>query len=168
MTTWLVIGVVAGLLVLLLVLWKLRAPDGQVRGLPAHWQQYVVCLLLLLVLPAVLPLLSELLVLGRPETKSLLLTTALYAVALAASSENLIYFTVGLVTALIAILFFGFSISLAESGRAFPRVFEWFSWTALGLLFGFAAIERYNRHVVRKQRFIPWHHDDQASGDRNR
>jgi hypothetical protein len=140
----------------------IRDETGRLKGLPHHWQQYGICLLLHLTLP-VIPLLLELWVVGRIQITSITLGASMYVLAIGVSSRNPLLLGLALVEGIIFAVFFGAAshntnVEHAEEQKrlisANDGFFWWTSIAGMAFMFLLHALERYNRHVVERAPFL--------------
>ncbi len=141
---------------------KLRDEQGRIKGLPDHWQQFGMCVLLFLAWPLV-PLILEKVLTGSTQLTSLTLSTAMYAIGVGISSRNPIQFSMAIVQGGIFSVFFGFAAHANVHKAGDSSILEftsnssaiwWASVIGMILTFSMHACERYNRHVVERAPFL--------------
>jgi len=123
---------------------------NRVKGLPPHWEEYLLCLLLHMALPF-LPLLFEMLFSSSNAVseKSLMLFSAMYALSIGLSSNSKLMFGFTIVISIFFSVAFGV---VAGGGNSIPNSVT-YSYFALFGIFIIHGIERYNRHVIDQTPF---------------
>lgn len=138
---------------------------GGLKGPPYHWQQYIICVVLHLLLP-LLPLLIELWITGRLQIASMTLGASMYVIAIGLSSRNLVILILGLVWGIVLAIISGVAseaslhastakgreehLNTAMAGNSF----WWVSVVGMSSMFIFHLCERYNRHVAERAPFL--------------
>lgn len=121
-----------------------------ITEVPDEWQQLFACLAFLLIVPLV-PLGLEKWLSGQIEVKSLLLTAAMFAFAIAtAHLHKPMIFALGLVETLVFSVAFGFASKEPSIWHA-----DHIAWGGIALMFLLAIQVRYNQHVVLCEPFLP-------------
>lgn len=123
---------------------------NRIKGLPPHWEEYLLCVLLHMALPF-LPLLFELLFSSTSTVseKSLMLFSAMYALSIGLSSNSKLMFGFTVVISIFFSVAFGV---VAGGGNSIPNS-EVYSYLALLGIFIVHGLERYNRHVIDQTPF---------------
>lgn len=122
----------------------------RIKGLPPHWEEYLLCVLLHMMLPF-LPLLFEL-IFSKAHVvsdKSLMLFSAMYALSIGLSSSSKLMFGFTVVIS----IFFSVAFGVVAGGGNSIQNSEIFSFIALVFIFLIHALERYNRHVIDQTPF---------------
>lgn len=117
-------------------------------GTPA--QQFALCVILTLIIP-VLPLFFEWLFKGDIKLDSLTMAAAMYAMGIGVASKNMALLGVGLLEGIIFSVFYG--RTSYEQHSPHDAAFWWAAMAAMGVMFFFHGIERYNRHVRLREPF---------------
>lgn len=119
-----------------------KAPPRRLPQLLANIQEYLLCILFHFAVPF-LPLLLELIVLGRVEHKSLYLFIAVYPISIGVSSQSRLQFGFTVVVGLVFSSIFGL-----ESGnlKITPSC-SLGGYACLLLIMLMHAVERFNRHI---------------------
>ncbi|ENP8453063.1 hypothetical protein [Vibrio parahaemolyticus] len=120
----------------------------RVSGLPDHWQDYFLCVLLHMVFPF-FPLLMERLLTGGIHINSLMLFSAMYPLSIGLSSDSKLLFGC---TILIS-LFFSVAYGVVAASETPLADFEEYSLISLIAIFVIHLLERYNKHVVDRTPF---------------
>ena len=144
---------------------RLFDEGGGLKGPPPHWQQYIICVVLHLLLP-LLPLLIEWWITGRVQMASLTLGASMYVIAIGLSSRNLVILILGLVWGIVLAVISGVAseaslhastvlgqgehLNSATNGNSF----WWVSVVGMSSMFLFHLCERYNRHVAERAPFL--------------
>jgi hypothetical protein len=120
-------------------------------SLSGAWSQFIPCLLFHLLMPLV-PLFLERLLEGHFQEKTLVITAAMYAIALAISSRWQWFVFAGLFVSIVYSAIFG---ALSYAARV-HQVFEAGSMAeyAILVLLVIHTIERFGRHVRAKEPFF--------------
>ena len=124
--------------------------SNRIKGLPPHWEEYLLCVLLHMALPF-LPLLFEM-IFSRTNTiseKSLMLFSAMYALSIGLSSKSKLMFGFTVVISIFFSVAFGV---VAGGGSSIPNA-EYYSYLTLITIFIIHLLERYNRHVIDQTPF---------------
>jgi len=123
---------------------------NRIKGLPPHWEEYFLCVLLHMALPF-LPLLFEMLFSNTStiSEKSLMLFSAMYALSIGLSSKSKLMFGFTVVISIFFSVAFGV---VAGGGNSIPNSEVYSYWALLGI-FIIHALERYNRHVIDQTPF---------------
>lgn len=124
-------------------------PTKRIPALPAHWQHFVLALLLVLVLP-LLPLPVEFFITGDLETKTLFLAGAIYAISIAAASSSLAIVIIALIISILMSLGFAVVLSKVTIGSAAA----WVSMSVIISMMLLHGCERYNKHVADRKPFF--------------
>lgn len=114
-------------------------------------QEYGLCILFHLVLP-LLPIFLEKWISGAISSKSLLLCTAIYAVAIGNNSRYKLIFGISIIISFI----FAVSFGVVAAGKASLSYSEESAMLTLSLLFISSLIEKYGVHIVDGRTF--WNH----------
>ncbi len=120
----------------------------RIPGLPPEWQQFAFCLAFHVTLP-LLPLAFELWFTGSVEEKSIVLTAAMYSIAIGLSSRNLAVFGLGLLQSIIFSAAFGFLSKNAHLDKA-----SGVALFSIVFIMSIHIIERFNRHVIDQSPFL--------------
>lgn len=112
------------------------------------WQNFVVCLSLHIALP-LLPLALELWFSGHVQSRSAVLTAALYAMAIGLSSRHVAMFGVCILTSFFFSAAFGFLSINTELEAA-----KTFAYAAIVFVASLHMIERFHRHVRDRDAFF--------------
>lgn len=123
----------------------------RIPGLPAEWQNFILCLALHVTLPLI-PLGVERWFSGQVEEKSAVLTAAMYSLAIGLSSRSVAIFGWGLIQGIIFSAAFGFLSKTPHLQSA-----DYFAYLAILLIMCLHIIERYNRHVIDQTPFLEFH-----------
>lgn len=129
-----------------------RSPGRRIPGLPRYFQDYILCILLHMMLP-LLPIGLQMLWQGSVDGKTLLLTAAMYMIAIGISSRNVASFGLSLVGSIA----YAASYGVAVSTRGTPGWLlntAWIGWVGIAAVFIMHLLERYNRHVVDRVPFF--------------
>lgn len=123
---------------------------SRIPAVPYEWQEYCLCILLHLLLP-LLPLAVELLFSQTISDKSLTLAAAMYAITIAISSQNKLFFGVGVVMTILLSVAGGW---LHHQGTHLTSFLRLGAFGCIIIVFILHALERYNRHVVDRTPFL--------------
>ena len=124
--------------------------SNRIKGLPPHWEEYLLCVLMHMALPF-LPLLFELLFSSAHtiSDKSLMLFSAMYALSIGLSSNSKLMFGFTVVIS----IFFSVAFGVVAGGGSSITNSEVYSYFALFAIFVIHALERFNRHVIDQTPF---------------
>jgi hypothetical protein len=125
--------------------WK---PGRRMPGIPEHFQEFLLCILFHLFLPA-MPLLAEAAVLGRVEGKTLMLFFAIFPLSIGVTSRNRLMFGATVVVSLMFSILFGL---LAGGTQIAPAAYH-VGYLCLSAIVIIHCCERYNRHVADRDPF---------------
>jgi hypothetical protein len=125
-----------------------NAGTGTLQG---AWSQYIPCLLMHLMMP-LLPLGLERFLEGHLSEKSLAITAAMYAIALAISSRWTWFAFLGFFASVIYCTMFG-AISYAAKLKQASDITT-YAEVAIVFLFVAHAIERFSRHIMLREPFF--------------
>lgn len=128
---------------------RTREASLRLPGIAAHWEHYLLCILLHLILP-LLPLGIEWWYTGSVSERSLTLGAALYSICIGASSRRAIFFVLTFVAGLVFAIAFGMA---AASGPGLPGI-RWAALYCVSGVFLLHALERFIRHVVDRTPFL--------------
>jgi hypothetical protein len=109
----------------------------------AHYQEYYLCILFRLVLP-ILPILFELWIIGSISSKSLMLTTAMYAISIGNASQYKLMFGLTIIIGIIFSMCFG----IVASGSIPLLHSEICAKISIVFIFLIASVEKYTMHVT--------------------
>lgn len=117
---------------------------GKIGGMPEHWQTFGVCLLFHFIVP-LLPFVVEVVRDGQIGQETLMVGSAVYVMAIGASSRNQLIFAISTALGLVYSLLFGLSTTMSAAGHL--RGTRFVTWSVVAVVV-FHLIERYNRHVI--------------------
>ena len=117
-----------------------------VPSLPAHWEEFFLCLVFHMMLP-LLPIGIELWQAGMVSAKSLTLGAAMYVISIGGSSRSRLMFAAAVGFSMLLSALFGLLAGqvIAEAGAGR------FAAGAVMVVFVVHMMERYNRHVVEQK-----------------
>ncbi|OCH19087.1 hypothetical protein [Aliivibrio logei] len=122
--------------------------NRRVSGLPDHWQDYFLCVLLHMLFPF-FPLLMESLLTSNIQQNSLMLFAAMYPLSIGLSSDSKLLFGFTILISLFFSVAYGV---VAASGKPLAN-FEVYAFISLIAIFTVHLLERYNKHVVDRTPF---------------
>ncbi|MEZ8687661.1 hypothetical protein BCU24_01225 [Vibrio cyclitrophicus] len=122
--------------------------SSRISGVPEHWQDYFLCILLHMMFPF-FPVFLEKLLAGTVASTSLMLFSAMYALSIGLSSYSKLLFGITIIISLFFSVAYGVLVS---GGKAIPDA-EVYAYISLIVIFVIHMLERYNRHVVDRTPF---------------
>lgn len=140
-----------------------RRSFGRVPSCPEHWQNYLLCVLLHMVLP-LFPIGMELWRTGTVTNASITLAASMYAIGIGLSSRSRLLFGLALVASLAFAFAYGAAVGNASmgtpnssAGQANPLPLPYATaaaWCGIVAFFVAHALERLNRHVIDREPFL--------------
>lgn len=116
---------------------------------PEHWQHYLLCILLHMLLP-LLPIAIEFWRTKTVGEKSLTLAASMYAIAIGISSANILLFGFCIFTSITFAIAYGI---VSTQNIPLPHCEAFAIWGIIAV-FVLHALERYNTHVADKVPFL--------------
>ncbi len=130
--------------------------DNAIKGIPANWQHYLLCVLFHLLLP-LSPLFVELVALGYIKTSTLAITGTVWSIGIAVSATNILEFGFYILEGVALAVVFGYTVVMSdvngELDHGWGRTKLWIL-VPLGITFAVHAASRYNRHVIYKMPYF--------------
>jgi hypothetical protein len=125
-----------------------EAAINRIDLLPANWREFVLCMLMLGLLPLA-PLIFELIAKGFVSNASMLIGAAMYTVGIGFSCQNKLI----LITSMMAMtaLSFMHGIAITNEGSS-----VYYHWTAVFCIISFAIalfLNKFNSHVIDNKQF---------------
>jgi len=121
---------------------------GPIPNLPTYVENYLLCLLFHMLLP-LLPIALELWQTKTVTDKSLTLAASMYSIAIGVSSRSRLLFGGSIIISILFAIDFGITTGQHASLPGTRSVVIW----GICSVFGFHALERYNRHIVDRMPF---------------
>ena len=131
----------------------------RIPGVSLEWQNFLFCIALHVTLP-LMPLGIEKWFSGQVEEKSVVLTAAMYSLAIGLSSRNIGLFGLGLMQGILFSAAFGFLSKNPHLEKA-----DSFSFCAILFIMFVHIVERYNRHVIDRAPFLEFHFSPKSKTD---
>lgn len=138
-------------------------PKSKKISLAPHWENYMACICLHMIWPA-LPILIEWFLTGDISVEATTLTASIYAITIGMSSKSKSQFTISVLISFIFACCYGFTVHVAHeytqqnniqelAKNTFINLRLW-ALVSIGLIFITHLIERYNRHVIDRTPFF--------------
>lgn len=130
---------------------KRKKMSKRIKGLPPHWEEYILCVLMHMILPY-LPLLFELIFADEHKIseKSLMLFSAMYPLSIGLSSNSKLMFGFSIVVSIFFSVAYGVVATGVSDTASNATEYAYF---ALCTIFIIHLLERYNRHVIDQTPF---------------
>jgi hypothetical protein len=132
----------------------------RIPGLPVHWQQYLCCIAMHLLLPF-LPILLEKVLTGAIDDKSVILFVAMYAMSIGITSNSVLAFSLTLTVGVIYCAGYGAAVTSNLVATPLKDV-AWWVLSAVGILHAF---ERFNRHIADREPFFEFSRAPRGGGE---
>ena len=130
-----------------------------IKGLPDHWQNYILCIILHMFLP-LLPITMEYWLNGIISDKTLTLAASMYTITIGISSRNPLFFG----STIVASIVFAFSYGIVVDHQSTLPYIRIISFIGIVTVFIAHLLERYNRHIIDRSPFLPFF-DIKVKGD---
>jgi hypothetical protein len=121
----------------------------RVPGLPPDWDDYLLCLIFILVLP-LLPLALEFWQTHTVSEKSTALAASMYAISVGTSTASRALLGISVVCC----VGYAFAFGFLAGGSSTLWNSRTLGFVGMGLIFLIHALERYNRHVADSRPFL--------------
>jgi len=116
---------------------------------PYHWDNYISCIILHMLLP-LLPLLLELWLTGTISVKSIPLAASMYTISIGISSQIKSQFVFTIIVSLLCTFAYG----IAASQQSPLRLNNELSFIGIVAVFIWHLIERFERHIINRTPFL--------------
>ena len=119
-------------------------------SMPEHWEDFITCIVLHMLIPLV-PLLLEFIVTNGISTRTLTLSAAIYSISISKTSSSKSQLALGIIISLIFAACYGITISNTEKEMGHLNNF---ATGAILLILIIHIVERYNKHILDREPFL--------------